>query len=805
MEFDNIVKPLLMLNPGNPDGWNRVYATVAAANEAIPNNYVDIEEGGAMVSRSLRYGKVVQIGTVTDHVEHHWQGGFEDVNLVPKIAADIKVRSVTPQKTSFLVLGNYFNKNATFLDWTQTSAIGGIQTNNPLFPYRLYDFQAVEGGETLYTNLNYVVNVNEYDEAKVWLRKTNISGTIGTTLLPQTKYVRWVIGRSEDISQLNIALTRRDYETYGYKLPTSFTPDVVSKAEIGDISLIVKETLGKNKFNKNGAFLDWTQTSGTGGIQTNNPAFPYKFFTDYKPITTGEKLVCNSAYPVNINEYDSNNVWLRKSNILGKTSTVAAVSITIGANTAYYREYVSRSENLEVLQIENGTVSTNYEEYGFSIQSPLSPDRVMEAVIGGDNKLEIPSKQYLLKSEANSLYFQPISKRYKPYDFFVQMVATGLKSFNQRSVLTPTTNQSIKATMYDADFNTISEKNISTIVGDPVKNTGVVKALFMGDSWTELFFFTNKLRASVPGIVFLGTRRGHRSLPVSVVGEGRGGWTLANYFEKTKIHTNTSDGKFTPFLQPADPYKYYGGTATWISVLSQGQNNPVTGSMYETAVRIGFDPVTGLKTNPDINSVMWVESDNAYKYWDGTVWTVISEAALNFSFNFAKYRSTYGIDQPTFFCLMLGINDFSSLNPSAVPALYATWKTQLDQVIASVKADSPNVKFAVLLPPSFFPINYDNSGANFTPMKNAAMFKQRELLIRDYDNRDAENIYLVDVGASVDPDFGYKKADEVPFAGYAVDAGVIVEQRRVVQDNIHADAGMYQVGQRIAAFIQALR
>lgn len=78
-------RPIKNLVPGNVDAWNRVYPTVAAANAAIPNNYVDIEEDGAMVSRSLRYGKVVQIGTVTDFEEHHWFGGFEDVNLVPKV------------------------------------------------------------------------------------------------------------------------------------------------------------------------------------------------------------------------------------------------------------------------------------------------------------------------------------------------------------------------------------------------------------------------------------------------------------------------------------------------------------------------------------------------------------------------------------------------------------------------------------------------------------------------------------------------------------------------------------------------
>ena len=42
--------------PGNIDQWNRVYATVADANAAIPSTVVG--------SRNFREGKVVQIGTV---------------------------------------------------------------------------------------------------------------------------------------------------------------------------------------------------------------------------------------------------------------------------------------------------------------------------------------------------------------------------------------------------------------------------------------------------------------------------------------------------------------------------------------------------------------------------------------------------------------------------------------------------------------------------------------------------------------------------------------------------------------------
>jgi hypothetical protein len=70
---------------GNLDALNTVYATLALACEAIPN----VLDGDGV---NLRFGKVVQIGTVTNFVEHHWFGGFSDSNLVPKLKDYLKER-----------------------------------------------------------------------------------------------------------------------------------------------------------------------------------------------------------------------------------------------------------------------------------------------------------------------------------------------------------------------------------------------------------------------------------------------------------------------------------------------------------------------------------------------------------------------------------------------------------------------------------------------------------------------------------------------------------------------------------------
>lgn len=123
------------LTGGNIDALNTVYATVALACEAIPN----VLDGDGV---NLRFGKIVQIGTLTDHKEHKWIGGFEDHHLI-EVFADAR-----DFKKIDLIIKTDANGNINFVDQNQN--IGFQFTANGTFRVFNVDAKSLSlGGEPL--------------------------------------------------------------------------------------------------------------------------------------------------------------------------------------------------------------------------------------------------------------------------------------------------------------------------------------------------------------------------------------------------------------------------------------------------------------------------------------------------------------------------------------------------------------------------------------------------------------------------------------------------------------------------------
>ena len=116
--------------------------------------------------------------------------------------------------------------------------------------------------------------------------------------------------------------------------------------------------------------------------------------------------------------------------------------------------------------------------------------------------------------------------------------------------------------------------------------------------------------------------------------EGRNGWSLSNFM--SDIHNTFNE--FSPFLQPVDPYKYYGTTQFWIDVLAGSS----TGSYYATAVRVGFNGTIGYKSSPSTNDIMYNTSLAAYKKFNGSTWETISESALDFCLKIYQIQACMG-------------------------------------------------------------------------------------------------------------------------------------------------------------------
>ena len=150
---------------------------------------------------------------------------------------------------------------------------------------------------------------------------------------------------------------------------------------------------------------------------------------------------------------------------------------------------------------------------------------------------------------------------------------------------------------------------------------------------------------------------------------------------------------------------------------------------------------------------------------------------------------------------MLGTNDFrSEASEAAIDGFWNEWKTRMDTLCASVIADNPSAKIAILLPPTDCG-SLDNNGNRFTVKQTAMMWYGRKKIINDFDERESEGIYLVDVGRSVDPDYGFGEIYQTPFSDYNG------TEKRYVQSNVpHPGADGYkQLGIPLAGWIQTVR
>lgn len=85
MATTDVALRIKLLNPGNLDALRGPYASLSAANAAIPSVVVS--------GVNYRQGKFVEIGTDGLYVTYWWKGGYNDANLVEyQIISDIEIK-----------------------------------------------------------------------------------------------------------------------------------------------------------------------------------------------------------------------------------------------------------------------------------------------------------------------------------------------------------------------------------------------------------------------------------------------------------------------------------------------------------------------------------------------------------------------------------------------------------------------------------------------------------------------------------------------------------------------------------------
>lgn len=423
------------------------------------------------------------------------------------------------------------------------------------------------------------------------------------------------------------------------------------------------------------------------------------------------------------------------------------------------------------------------------------------------NELTIPSRLYMLSDTRNDIFYEPIIKRWRPYEWFVRIesekeIKFGRKLERVASIDTPVDNGILYFDLYNGDNFSRTRKEVKICIGKKSEGNDKVTVQIIGDSFTHGAFFKDALldKGYVPGIKMVGLRtvKGF----TDQYDEGRGGWTLNNYFDVSVDPSFAYNG----FMQPKGKCRYWGSTAFWKNCFLTREKKIsdfwATYNCERFENRLSrFDASSGMLLSPAPGDVMYDNDNKTFTEYNGKRWIKKNKSDYTWSFDYGKYLKMWDIEAPDFLFEMLGLNDFRR-NPNAD---YNTFKSQLEIMKESYLKAVPHGKFAILIPASTCG-EQDNTEGEFTPYLNAAMWNFRNWLIETYDNKEDQGYYLIDVGITIDNKYGYKDTFEgsdkytKPYETYAG-----TEKIRVQQGTPHPYLNYPTMGIPLAAFIQKYR
>tara|TARA_R110000803_G_scaffold23069_5_gene56876 strand:+ start:9150 stop:11690 length:2541 start_codon:yes stop_codon:yes gene_type:complete len=745
---------------------------------------------------------------------------------------------------------NLFNK-AVFTDNSYISSVGSVLTSAS---YVVSDYiNAVEAEQftksASFSSTTY--NSAFYDVDKVYIPSS--ANNVQTVIAPaNTAYIRVSVAKSIiDTYRLNLGAVLLDFTAY------IETNQLVSSESIIDDSITTVKILDSNvtadKLAANSVttakILDANVTASklaANSVETNkvvDKAINSDKLDSFSVVSS--KISRQSIDPINASFFDYSNqifdinstgnaigqyVSTSNGNLLSNATYNTTTFIPCEPSTTYKRRYAHNiayyNKSNVFISGENGntTINTPADCYFFRSTSTASTfsnqiinlgsvlidfetfyERLKVSNSSLKTEIAIPVQQYVLSSKVNSLYFLPLLKRFLPDEYFVRLEgSTDWLNFRNlaRTISTPQAENALKLALYDLDFKKVQEKTINIVNGDATVDNGNINVNAIGDSFTYNGRYIYRLTTLLTNVTPVGMRKSYDP-PVDIFAEGRGGWTLANYFEDYK---GSSSMSFSPFMHPVDPYTYYGSTQFWQAVANGTATGYDVAGFEATQTAISFNTSNGYKTTPVTNDVMWVNANNRFELYDGSAWVSILESTLNFSFNYGKYRSTWGISQPNIVSVLLGLNDFrDSETTDLIDASWSTWTSRNEEIITSITADSPNARIMVCIPSSSVG-NMDNTGGFFTVKQNAMMWHVRKKMIPQYEGRNAANVYLVDTGAAIDPDFGFEFSDQKPFSDYSSSAPWSDYVRKVDVNSPHPSfSGYYAMALPLAGAIQEVR
>lgn len=457
-------------------------------------------------------------------------------------------------------------------------------------------------------------------------------------------------------------------------------------------------------------------------------------------------------------------------------------------------------------QIQVNIPIDGYDEFGSpKLKKDLLPDTDSTAF---QNDIAIASRIYTLEGIQVDLFADAIIKRVRPFqdDIRFSGTATYLRRFHNLASLKVNNNgKTVITQLINRDLFDVKKSKTSNIYTS-YPNIGDVNVSiqFVGDSWTNsCAWFKDALISYVPNRTFIGLRRFTSGSNV-LYDEGRGGWSLSQYFT---VYTDSINMHF--FMHPNDANShYFGSTGFWKNVWAV--INGTAGGGFEPAYSCGryntfatqFDQNTGFLISPAEGNIMYDTDNSQWKVYTDGAWVNTTKESYTWSFNYKKYLDMWEFTAPSMLFLMLGLNDFrSSTSPESID--FTTWNANMETFIASYIAAVPGGKF-VICTSAVNCGTMDNDAGNYTARQNACMWMAKKNVIDKFDNRTSQNIYVIDTSLTIDGTNGYSLSTNTdltrPFSGYTGTDSIKVQTNQP-----HPVPNYQSCGLQAAAFIQYYR
>ena len=420
-----------------------------------------------------------------------------------------------------------------------------------------------------------------------------------------------------------------------------------------------------------------------------------------------------------------------------------------------------------------------------------------------ENDIAIPSTLYFMDDWQNDYFIQPIIKRWRPNDDYV-VFDLDKGNFLRRlstvvSIKRPVDNAVLSAKLINSDkFETVKVTKSTLKVASKNVDNGTVYAQIIGDSYTNGGFYKSALIDNnlVPNLKLIGLRKNGEGY----YDEGRGGWSLASYFSVPKNAIT-----FHGFMHPEGDYRYWGSKEFWINAHLCARNKQPEGtepkyscSRYDDYINM-FDEETGLLLSPSAGDLQYDNASDSFILYDGNEW-IKTDQKFNWGFDYEKYLSMFHLPAPDFVFIELGLNDF--LNN--IKADFTTWEQRIYQMHRSILKANDKCKIAICIPCSTCG-SIENDSGFFTPMQDAAMWRFRSWLIETFDHKENESIYLLDTGACIDPENGYRHTDRKELTQPFFNSPTSAPDLRIQTGVPHPYLSYPQTGIPLAAFIQYYR